>query len=205
MKHMDILTQRFGVHAVLGCVCKVAATLDETGRIHQLAKFQSLAYGEMDQAQSSRIKKLDAFMQGAGFDAKLSSDIEREMWEKWIFLAALGGVTCLMRGTIGDVAAASGGLDFVHWFLDEVVAIAKAAGRPPDPAFLTEIRSSLTTKGSPQTSSMYRDLQKGAPIEADQIISDLLARGQKADLATPLLAAAYANLSVYQNRLETQK
>ena len=44
----------------------------------------------------------DAFMQGAGFDAKLSSTIEREMWEKWVLLAALGGVTCLMRGSIGE-------------------------------------------------------------------------------------------------------
>jgi 2-dehydropantoate 2-reductase len=48
---------------------------------------------------------------------------------------------------------------------------------------------------------MFRDLQQGGPIEADQIIGDLLARGAKAGMATPLLAAAYAHLSVYQQRL----
>ena len=44
------------------------------------------------------------------------------------------------------------------------------------------------------------DLQRGAPIEADQIIGDLLARAQQAAIAVPLLQAAYASLSIYQNR-----
>jgi 2-dehydropantoate 2-reductase len=48
---------------------------------------------------------------------------------------------------------------------------------------------------------MYRDLQRGSKIEADQIVGDLLARGSKAGIATPLLAAAYTHLAVYQNRL----
>jgi 2-dehydropantoate 2-reductase len=201
MKHMDTLAARFGKHATVGCVCKVAATLDIEGRILQIAPFQDLAYGEMDGSSSPRMKELDQFMQGAGFDARPSSDIAREMWEKWIYLASLGGVTCLMRGTIGEIEAASGGTEFVHRFLDEVVATVRAVGSQPSEAFVTEVTAILTTKGSPQTSSMYRDLQKSAPIEADQIVGDLLARARKAGIATPLLATAYTNLSVYQNRL----
>ena len=50
---------------------------------------------------------------------------------------------------------------------------------------------------------MYRDLQSGSPTEADQIIGDLLARARSIDLETPLLAAAYAHLCVYQNRLDS--
>ena len=75
-----------------------------------------------------------------------------------------------------------------------------AAGTPPSPKALDMIKAFLTMKGSPQTSSMYRDLQAGNKIEADQIIGDLLKRAQRANVATPLLSAAYANLSVYQNR-----
>jgi 2-dehydropantoate 2-reductase len=48
---------------------------------------------------------------------------------------------------------------------------------------------------------MYRDLQKGNPIEVDQIIGDLLARARGVDLPTPLLAAAYTHLSIYQGRV----
>lgn len=201
MRHVDLLTKRFGKSAVAGCACKVAAQIDNEGRIVQLSPLQEMAYGEMDGSATPRIKALDGFMQGAGFDARLVPDIAREMWEKWILLASLGGITCLMRGTIGEIEAAPGGTEFASLFFDEVVSVVKAAGVPPSEAFLADARSALTAKGSPTTSSMYRDLQAGRPIEADQIIGDLFARGTKAGLSTPLIAAAYAHLCVYQNRL----
>jgi 2-dehydropantoate 2-reductase len=201
MKHVDVLGARFGRKAVVGCACKVAAVVDEQGRIVQLSPLQQIVYGEMDGSSSPRIRDLDAFMQGAGFETRLSMTIARDMWEKWILLASLGSVTCLMRGNVGEIEAASGGLEFVLRMFDEVVAIAKAAGIAPSEEFLVEAKATLTAKGSTSTSSMYRDLLKGRPIEADQIVGDLLVRGGGAGVATPLLAAAYTHLSVYQNRL----
>jgi 2-dehydropantoate 2-reductase len=201
MKHVDLLGARFGRKAVVGCACKVAAVVDEQGRIVQLSPLQQIVYGEMDGSSSPRVRNLDAFMQGAGFETRLSMTIARDMWEKWILLATLGSVTCLMRGNVGEIEAASGGLEFVLRMFDEVVAIAKAAGTAPSEEFLVEAKATLTAKGSTFTSSMYRDLLKGRPIEADQIVGDLLVRGGRAGVATPLLAAAYTHLSVYQNRL----
>ena len=201
MRHIDILEERFGKEPVAGGVCKVAATIDPDGRIVQLAQFQELAYGERDGSVSQRMERLHAFMQGAGFDARLSHSIEYEMWEKWAMLATLGGITCLMRGNIGEVVAAPGGASFILSFFDEVVSVVNAVGEAPKPAFLEGARKTLTTPGSTQSPSMFRDLQQGSPIEADQIIGDLLARGTNAGIPTPLLAAAYAHLSVYQQRL----
>jgi 2-dehydropantoate 2-reductase len=201
MKHVDILSARFGAHAVAGCACRIAVELDDEGRIVQLNPPNDMAYGEMDGAGSARITALDAFMQNAGFNARLSPAIAREMWEKWILLAGLGGINCLMRGSIGEVEAAPGGVAFVEHLLDEIVAVVKAAGVPPSSDFITFAHKVLTAKDSQMTSSMYRDLLKGAPIEADQIIGDLLVRGSKSGIATPLIAAVYAHLSVYQARL----
>jgi len=87
MKHMDTLAARYGVRALIGGVCKAATTLDEQGRIVQLIKLQELAYGEMDGSRSERITGLHEFMQGAGFDARLSPTIALEMWQKWALLA----------------------------------------------------------------------------------------------------------------------
>jgi 2-dehydropantoate 2-reductase len=201
MKHMDVLAARFGPHAVAGCVCKVATLVDEQGRIVQLNKLQDLAYGERDGSPSDRMTRLNAAIQGAGFDARLSPTIEREMWEKWILLATLGGVNSLMRGNIGEIEAVPGGAEFARRFLGEVVAIVTAVGTPPSEAFLTAAKATVTQKGSPQTSSMYRDLQQGSPVEAEQIIGDLLVRGRGVGIDTPLLAAAFAHLSVYQRRV----
>jgi 2-dehydropantoate 2-reductase len=45
---------------------------------------------------------------------------------------------------------------------------------------------------------MYRDLQAGSDVEADQIIGDLFARGTAGGATLPLLGAAYTSLKVYQ-------
>ncbi|HWA79059.1 MAG TPA: ketopantoate reductase family protein, partial [Acetobacteraceae bacterium] len=141
MRHVDILSARFGAQALIGCVCKVGTTLDEAGRIIQLAKFQELAYGEMNGEASPRTAAIDRFMQGAGFDARLTPTIRREMWEKWVLLAAMGGVTCLMRGNIGEIEAAPGGTSFVLRFLDEVVSVVEAVGERPSVDFLATARA----------------------------------------------------------------
>jgi 2-dehydropantoate 2-reductase len=201
MKHMDIIASRFGKEALAGCVCRIAAALDSEGRIMHLASFHQLDYGELDGARTPRMEQLDAFMQNAGFDARLSPDIAREMWEKWVMLATLSGTTCLMRASVGEIEAAAGGKEFVNDFLGEAAAIAGAAGYPPSEGSLAATRTLLTAKGSPLTASMYRDLEKGAPIEADHVIGDLLIRARKANVPAPLLATAYTNLAIYQNRL----
>jgi 2-dehydropantoate 2-reductase len=202
MRHVDALRQRFGKHAVGGCAAKIATSLDEAGRVLQIAPFQDIAYGEMDGSLSARIRRVDEMMKGAGFEARLSQDIAREMWEKWALLATLGGVTCLMRGNLGEIEAAAGGAEFLAAFFGEVTAVINAVGTPMSEGFLAQTRALLAAaKGSPLTSSMYRDLIQNLPIEADQIIGDLVLRARKAGLATPLLAAAYCQLSVYQARL----
>jgi 2-dehydropantoate 2-reductase len=201
MRHVDILAERFSEHNLVGCALKIATVIEEDGRIIQLMPLQDLAYGELDGRMTPRMQALNAFMQGAVFNARVSDAIHREMWEKWILLASLGAITCLMRGTIGEVEASPGGIHFVRDLLDEVVAVVRVVGTAPSEEFLSAARVQLTTKGSPFASSMYRDLQQGRRIEVEEIVGDLLRRGTECGLSTPLLATAYTHLALYQNRI----
>jgi 2-dehydropantoate 2-reductase len=201
MRHVEILTKRFGEHAVIGGVCLVAAEIDHQGRIVQLADFQRLVYGERNGETTPRLKALDATLQGAGFDARLSPEIMQAMWEKWVQLASLGAITCLMRGTIGEIVAAPGGAELSIDVLNESVAVATACGQKPSEKVLSRHAAAVTTPESSLTSSMYRDLRKGAPVEADHILGDFIERGSARGVTTPLLKAAFVNLRVYQDRL----
>ena len=201
IRHVDLLTRRFGEHAVIGGVCLVAAEIDDQGRIVQLADFQQLIYGERNGETTPRLKTLDATLQGAGFAARLSPDIMQAMWEKWVQLASLGAITCLMRGTIGEIVAAPGGTELSLNVVNESAAVATACGYKPSEKVLSRHMAAMTARGSSLTSSMYRDLRKGAPVEADHILGDFIERGSAHDVATPLLKAAFVNLRVYQDRL----
>jgi 2-dehydropantoate 2-reductase len=201
MRHLDTLTQRFGEKPVLGGVCVVATMLDDQGRIVQLADTQELTYGELNGAASARVGALDTLMQGAGFTARASQAIAQEMWEKWVFLATLGGITCLLRGTVGEIEAAPGGADLARQLFSECAAIATASGYPPGKGFTARIKTTVTAPGSPLASSMYRDLQRQRSVEVDHILGDLLARARHRDVPAPLLAAAFTHLRVYQHRV----
>lgn len=201
MRHIDVLAARFGDRPVLGGVCRIATTIDEQGRIVQLSRIQELIHGERDGSLSGRIAGLDGFMQGAGFETRLSRTIEHDMWEKWVLLATLGGITCLMRGTVGDIASAPGGAVFVLGLLDECIAIARAAGQAPDDTAIAGMRTAMTAAGSTLTSSMYRDLEQKRPVEAEQILGDLLVRARSLGFAAPLIGAAYVHLSIYRNNI----
>jgi 2-dehydropantoate 2-reductase len=177
MRHLEVLDDRFGPDRVLGGQCLIAATLNEQREIVHLNDAHAISFGERSGTISGRVKAIDSLMNGARFDHRASPNITLEMWEKWVFLATLAGATCLMRGTIGDIAAAPGGRDFVLGLFEECRSIAIAQGYPPREPFLERTRATLTASGSPLTASMLRDIQSGAPIEADHIIGDLLARG----------------------------
>lgn len=198
LRHIDVLTRHFGAASVVGCVCRIAATVAGDGSIAHLAKFHELAYGEIPARQTARIAALHEFMDGAGFDARMSADIGNELWEKWVFLATLGAVNCLMRASVGEIAKAPGGLDFIQRLLDEVMAVASAEGAVLGEAYLARSRATLMDPSSSLTSSMYRDFRSGGQIEADQILGDLAARGRVRGVATPLLDAVCTCLAIYQ-------
>ena len=200
MRHIDLLVRRFGEAVVLGGVCRVATELDDAGRIVQLADFQQLIYGERNGETTARVKALDDTLRGAGFDARVSSDITQAMWEKWVQLASLGAANCLLRGSIGEIVTAQGGTEVSLALVNECAAIATACGHKPSDTFMKQQIAALTAAGSPLTSSMYRDLRKGAPVEAEQILGDLLERGRIHQVNAPLLTAAVVNLRVYQNQ-----
>ncbi|MGD0404206.1 MAG: ketopantoate reductase family protein [Candidatus Acidiferrales bacterium] len=197
MHHMDVLTQKFE-HAVLGGVCFVSTELDSQGRIVQLADFQSLAYGELDGKKTPRIEAVHQEFSGAGFQAAISGDILQDMWQKWVFLASLGAITCLLRGNIGEIVAAPGGAELCLSALRECAAIASASGYPMPEKFLAEKSAQLTAPGSKLASSMYRDLTNHARVEVDTILGDLVDRGRKLAVSAPIVQAAFVGLTVYQ-------
>jgi 2-dehydropantoate 2-reductase len=199
MRHMDYLSERFGAGSVLGGQCQISTTLDAEGHVLHLNDFHFLSFGEPDGAASKRAEAVAATLAGAGFESRLSQAILQEMWEKWVLIAAVAGITCLMRATLGDIVAANEA-SLATALLDECTGIAAARGFAPSPPFLGRARTMLTTPGSTFAASMLRDIEHGAPIEADHIVGDLLRRGEVASHDHPLLRIANAHLKAYEAR-----
>jgi 2-dehydropantoate 2-reductase len=200
IRHLDTLDARFGPDRVLGGSCFISAKLDEAGRVRHLSDVHRLVFGERPGGWSPRVAAIAAAMAGATFEAAASDDVAQEMWEKWVFLAALAGMTCLTRAAVGDLVAA-GGVDLMLALLDECRGIAAAAGRPPRPDPWAAAVRRLTQPRSAVTASMLGDLERGARTEADHILGDLLRRrGGGAEGNRTLLRLAYTAVKAAEAR-----
>jgi len=200
MRHLDLLDARFGPQRVLGGQCVIAATLDAEGNVRHLNQSHSVTFGERDGSRSERVERILASMSKAKFEPRLSTTILQDMWDKWVFLASLAGITCLMRAPVGDIMAAPGGEQATLQLLEDCRGVAEDNGRAPSGAVMERARGVLTERGSALSASMMRDLEQGGAIEADHIVGDLLARSDAAADALPMLRTAYAHLKAYEVR-----
>lgn len=200
MLHLDVLDRKFGAERVLGGLCAIAATLNEAREVVQLAPMQSLNFGERDGRLSDRVRAIAEVMASGKLGSVASENIVQEMWEKWVFLASLAASTCLMRSAVGNILAVPGGKDFILGMLDECSAVATAEGHAPSGPFFQRTRGLLTAEGSQMTASMFRDIKAGAPVEADHVIGDLIARGDAAKVPVPKLRIAYTHLKAYEKQ-----
>lgn len=196
MAQLAVLNERFGAEHILGGSVRIISDLDAAGRVHQMTKLGEWSYGEQNGERTERILAVDAALCGAGFESLLQPAIIATLWQKWWILASMGAVCVLARGTIGQAAQAPYGTRFTSAVVQECTAIATANGYVPDPAMLADHMQRMTDPKASITSSMYRDMLKGAPVEADHILGDLLSRAQ--GVATPLLTAAYIQLKIYE-------
>jgi 2-dehydropantoate 2-reductase len=153
MRHLEVLDGRFGTKHALGGECLISATLAANGGVIHLNDVHTLLFGERNGAGSERVQAIASAFSQAKFDGRPTNTILQEMWEKWVFIAAAAGITCLMRATVGDIVAA-GAAEFASTLLEECAAIAARLGFAPRETFLDQGRRILTAADLPLTASM---------------------------------------------------
>jgi 2-dehydropantoate 2-reductase len=161
---------------------------------------QRLVFGERDGSTSRRGQLLAGALGLSTLDWALSDDVEQEIWEKLVFLAALAATTCLFRANVREIVAAPGGLDAVERALAANVTIATREGHAPRTAALATARQRLTDPEGTWSASMLRDLEAGGPVESDHIVGWMLERARRHGVDDTVLALAYTHLKAYEAR-----
>ncbi|WGT48279.1 ketopantoate reductase family protein [Tessaracoccus lacteus] len=194
MRHIESLVEVFGAR-VLGGLVKIVATLDRNAQAVQLTTLSSMTLGRLDggDVPDAVREALDV----PGIHLSVSGDIIGRLWEKWAFIAAAGVVSCLFRGEVGDILEA-GGEEQILRAIEECERVAAAAGHTVGRHGHEGSVAMLTEPGSHFTSSLYRDLRLGDPLEAEHILGDLAHRARSVGVPTPLLDAALLQVRTHR-------
>lgn len=196
VRHLDGLDAAFGASRVLGGVCHISVTLQDDGAIRQFGVLQRLAFGSRDATPLPEVVREGLI--GIGKHVVESGTILTAMWEKFAFIATLAGLTCVMRGAVGEIVATPEGADLARTLYAECRETARRCGHVLSVDAVVDAERILIAPDSPLKASMLRDLERGARTECEHILGDLRARASAHALDTPLLSAALAHLRVYE-------
>lgn len=199
IRHLDALDAAFGESRVLGGLCHVSVTLGDDGVIRQTGSMARLTFGRRPGGAAIPALLREGLL-AAACDVACSEDVVAAMWQKFAFLAALAGITCLMRASIGVIAATPDGADLARWLYLECAEVARRSGHAPGERAVSEAIDILTAEHSPLKASMLRDAERGQRTEVEHVLGDMLGRASALGVDASLLAAACTQLRIHEAR-----
>jgi 2-dehydropantoate 2-reductase len=195
---VERLTPILGKDHVVGGTTHVVTVMPEPGLIRQTSKFAKFTCGFPDRRNDAKLQAFVNAAQAAGIDAILSDDIERDRWQKFIFLAGTSGVTASTRMPLGPVMGDPDTRAFFRKVMEEVQAVARAKGVAIADNFI-DGQMAFADAAAPATkASQLNDLEAGNRLELDWLAGKVVALGRELGVPTPVNEAVYAVLKPHR-------
>lgn len=189
----DRIDARLGPGHALGGVARVFAVIDRPGVIAHTFLGQ-IILGELDRRVTPRAERLrDAFAR-ADVPVELSTDIRRDLWEKYLLICAQAGMTALTRCPVGVLRETPEAWRMYGTLVEELAAVARAAKVNLPVDVVEQIMKLAESIGPANTSSLYQDLVGGRRLELEALHGHAVRLGAELGVSTPTLFAVYAAL-----------
>lgn len=184
--HKDaVLRDRLTEEQVLGGVCFISAFIEEPGVVRHNSPLQKVVLGPYGPGPTETGRAVLAAFRDAGIDAEGSDDIERVIWEKFVFLVGLSATTATVRRPIGVVRAHERSRALLYDVMAETVAVARASGVRLDSDFAQDRLDFCDTLPAAMTSSMHNDLDKGNRLELPWLSGGVVELAGRLDVPVP--------------------
>lgn len=189
-----------GAERLIGGAAYIFATIAEPGVIAHTGGPAAITIGEWGGGLSDRVGRLVAAGKESGFAASETDDIKGTLWNKFAFICAQAGTTAAIRLPIGEVRTSPAARELFRRIVAEVSAVANAEGVAL-PADLPEQHVVFADGlGAGVSSSLHHDLTTGRPMELEALLGEVVRRGARAGVVTPMSEALYAVLQPWDLR-----
>ena len=196
---LDVVSGVLGGQHTGGGIAKISAVISEPGVIKHVSEFASIEFAEADSKPSERTAKFLAACQEAGFDAEISTDIIKSLWLKFIFLAALSGMTTAARNPIGPIIESEEGQSAFRANMTETIKVGQKLGVDLSNQTIDRLMSFINSLPPVMKASQLADLEAGNRLEAPWLTGAVCRMGREQGIATPVNDAIYAVLRPFVN------
>ncbi len=193
----DALREAYGPDRVIGGVANIAALIESPGVIRHNGTMALLQVGSLDGRPSPAVDALAAAATRAGFDLKVSADIMKSIWEKFVFLASLSAMTALTRMPLGPLREDPDTRALFAQLAEEVVAVGRAKGVPLGDGTVAAMLSRLDGLPREMVASMLGDLLRGNRLELPWLSGGVVRLGAAVGVPTPAHRFVFTALKLY--------
>src|SRR5262245_21534327 len=180
-----------GSERVAGGVAQISANIKAPGVIEQVGPFARLRIGAFSSAQEARLREFAEAGMRAKIDIEVVADIERALWEKFVFLVAASGVMSLARQPVGVVRSDPDLRATLIAALEETAAVGRARGVALEPDVVAATIKLIDWLQPGMRASMLNDLTRGNRLEAPWLAGAVARMAREAGLAAPVNATIY--------------
>jgi len=176
----------------------LAAVLGGPGVMLHTSKFAILRCGRMDGKPDAKLDAFVAAAKAAGIDIQPQEDMNRERWQKFIFLSSMAGMNCMTREPIGKVLADPDTRAFYRRLMEECLAVGQKSGAKVPSSWIDD-RMTFSDAAPPgMKASMLHDLEAGNRLELDWLTGKVIALGKQYGVPTPASDAVYAAVKLHR-------
>jgi 2-dehydropantoate 2-reductase len=188
-----------GAEQTIGGAAYIATVIAAPGVIKHTSSFASMRFGRADKRADPKLQAFADAGKAAKIDVDISADIERERWQKFIFLTAMAGSTASMRSPIGVIRGDPETLAFFRKLMEEAFAVGRAKGVALDPAYIEERMGFVMNKVEPgMKASMAHDLERGNRLELDWLNGKVRELGRALNVPTPASDTVFTVLKLHR-------
>jgi len=191
------LAKIVGNEHVIGAVAQVSAQLTEPGEITQMAGPGKLVIGECSGGASLRSAQIAQAFEQAGIPSAVHPQIRNAIWEKFLLICGLSGITALTRLPIGPVLGCPESKALLRDIMTEVAAVARVNHIALPDGCVDQTIAVLASLSPAVRGSLAHDLAAGRRLELESLNGTLVALGRKHCVATPVNDVVYAALKPY--------
>jgi 2-dehydropantoate 2-reductase len=176
----------------------IAAVLGGPGVMLHTSKFATMRCGTIDGRPDAQLNAFVEAAKAAGIDIQPQEDMNRERWQKFIFLSSMAGVNCMMRQPIGTVLADPDTRAFYKRLMQECLAVGQKSGAKV-PSSWVDDRMTFSDNAPPgMKASMLHDLEAGNRLELDWLTGKVVELGRTLGVPTPASETIYAVLKLHR-------
>ena len=183
---------------IVPAVVYVSAEMMGPGRVRHNGR-GDLIIGAPRGRPSSGLEAIAATFERASVPCRISTDIDRDLWEKLALNCAFNPVSALGRARYARLIAHEPARALLREVIDEVVAVAAAEGIELPAEELMRAAEALARAVPQAISSTAQDLEVGRPTEIDDLNGFVASRGSALGVPTPVNRALHALVRLIQD------